>query len=99
MHPGRSSTARSANGLSPAWRRASLATRIFAMSIDAANMGFGPYDPALKPMWGDPYDVAAIDALSELLAGAAMDGRREFQNPISWRILSRMIGHVLHAVE
>jgi histidine ammonia-lyase len=79
-------------------RRADLMTRVFALSIDAANLGFAPYDPALKPIWGDPYDVAALEALSGLLAGATTEGRREHQPPISWRILTRMVGHVFHTV-
>jgi histidine ammonia-lyase len=80
-------------------RRAELATRVFALSVDAANLGLDPYDPALKPVWGDPYDHAAIDALGPLLAGATTAGRRRHQSPISWRILARMLGHMLHAVE
>jgi histidine ammonia-lyase len=79
-------------------RRAELVTRVFALSVDAANLGLDPYDPALKPMWGDPYDCAAIDALAPLLVGATTAGRRTHQSPISWRILARMLGHLLHTV-
>jgi histidine ammonia-lyase len=80
-------------------RRAELATRVFALSVDAANLGLDPYDPALKPMWGDRWDGAAIDALAPLLAGATTESRRRHQSPISWRILARMLGHLLHAVD
>jgi histidine ammonia-lyase len=80
-------------------RRAGLLTRVFALSVDAANLALDPYDPALKPMWGDPYDGAAIDVLAPLLAGATTAGRRRHQSPISWRILARMIGHLLHTVD
>jgi histidine ammonia-lyase len=80
-------------------RRARLVTRLFALSVDAANLGLDPYDPALKPMWGDPYDCAAIDALAPLLAGGTTAGRRRHQSPISWRILARMLGHLLHTVD
>jgi histidine ammonia-lyase len=80
-------------------RRADLATRVFALSVDAANLGLDPYDRALKPVWGDPYDCAAIDALAPLLAGATTAGRRRHQSPIAWRILARMLGHLLHTVD
>jgi histidine ammonia-lyase len=80
-------------------RRADLVTRVSALSVDAANLGVDPYDPALKPVWGDPYDCAAIDALAPLLADATTAGRRRHQSPISWRILARMVGHVLHTVD
>jgi histidine ammonia-lyase len=53
-------------------------------------------------MMGDTHLAAAIDALSGLLEGAPMAGRRTHQNPISWRILAPMIGQgirTLAAVE
>jgi histidine ammonia-lyase len=83
-------------------RRLDIITRSFALSIDAGWMSLDPYDPALKDMMGDTHLAAAIDALSGLLEGAPMAGRRTHQNPISWRILAPMIGHVfgtLAAVE
>jgi histidine ammonia-lyase len=79
-------------------RRTEIVTRTFALSIDAAFMALDPYDPVLKEMMGDEHEAAAIDALHELLEGAQMDGRRTFQNPISWRILARMLGHVFRTV-
>lgn len=83
-------------------RRTEIVTRAFALSIDAALMGFDPYDPALSRVMGDEHEAAALRALSRLLEGAQLSGRRSFQNPISWRILSRMLGHLrrtLAAVE
>ncbi len=79
-------------------RRAQLATRVFALSIDAANMGLDPYDPALKPLLGDPHESDAIDRLQALLAGVGTEGRRDYQAPISWRILTRMLGQMLRVV-
>jgi histidine ammonia-lyase len=79
-------------------RRTLLVTRTFALSIDAGMMGLDPYDPALKEMTGDEHEATAIDELGSLLAGTLIDGRREFQNPISWRILTRMIGHAFRTV-
>ena len=79
-------------------RRTEIVTQTFALSIDAAFMALDPYDAALKEMMGDEHEAAAIDALSGLLAGAQTTGRRTFQNPISWRILARMLGHLLRTV-
>jgi histidine ammonia-lyase len=61
-------------------------------------MGLGPYDPALKEMMGDEHQATAIDALSGLLLGAEKAGRRTHQNPISWRILAPMLGHIYRTV-
>ena len=74
-------------------RRTKIVMQTFALSIDAAWMGLDPYDPLLTQMMGDEHEAAAIDALSGLLDGAEMAGRRTFQNPISWRIVARMLGH------
>jgi histidine ammonia-lyase len=79
-------------------RRTEIVTRSFALSIDAASMALDPYDSALKEMMGDEHQATAIDALSELLHGAQTAGRRTHQNPISWRILAPMLGHVYRTV-
>ena len=79
-------------------RRTEVVTRSFALSIDAAWMGLDPYDPALKEMMGDEHQATAIDALSGLLIGAETAGRRTHQNPISWRILAPMLGHMFRTV-
>lgn len=81
-----------------AGRRAQLATKVFALSIDAANMGLDPYDPALKSLLGEAHESAAIDCLQALLAGVSTKGRRDYQAPISWRILTRMLGQMLRVV-
>jgi histidine ammonia-lyase len=49
-------------------------------------------------MMGDDHQANAVDALSGLLRGADMAGRRTHQNPISWRILAPMVGHVFRTV-
>lgn len=77
------------------WR---LAGKVLALSLDAANLGFGPHDPALKPLLNDRFEAETIDCLNEDLAGATIEGRREFQSPISWRIITRMLGQVRRAV-
>jgi histidine ammonia-lyase len=79
-------------------RRTRLVTLAFALSIDAAWMGLDPYDRSLNEMMGDEHEAAAIDALSGMLAGAETSGRRTYQNPISWRIVARMLGHMFRTV-
>jgi histidine ammonia-lyase len=79
-------------------RRAHLALRVLALSLDAANMGLGPLDPALKPLLRDPHENAAIDALQADLTGVETLGRRQHQAPISWRIVTRMAGQMLRVV-
>jgi histidine ammonia-lyase len=79
-------------------RRTEIVTKTFCLSIDAALMGLDPYDTALKAMMGDEHEAAAIDTLSRLLQGAETTGRRSYQNPISWRIVARMLGHLFRTV-
>ena len=80
-------------------RRWRLAVRVFALSIDAGNMGLNPYDPVLIPLLDDACEAETITALAEDLAGVTEEGRRPFQSPISWRIVTRMAGQALRAVE
>jgi histidine ammonia-lyase len=79
-------------------RRWRLAARVLALSLDAANMGFDAHDGAIKPLLNDPCESETFDRLNEDLAGAAMAGRREYQSPISWRIVPRMLGQTLRVV-
>jgi len=79
-------------------RRAAVASAVFALSIDAASMGLAPYDPALKPILNDAHESRAIDRLSTLLAGVSREGRRDYPAPISWRVLTRMLGQMYRVV-
>jgi histidine ammonia-lyase len=79
-------------------RRAHLALRVLALSLDAANMGLDPLDPALKPLLRDPFEAEAIDRMQADLAGVTTEGRRQYQAPISWRIVTRMAGQLLRVV-
>ena len=72
--------------------RLTNATRIFALSVEAAGFGFEPYDPAWKDLFGDPHETAAIDALQCLFADTPQQERRSYQAPISWRTLVRVLG-------
>lgn len=79
-------------------RRAAVASAVFALSVDAGSMGLAPYDPALKPILNDRHESQAIDRLAALLSGVEMAGRRDYQAPISWRVLTRMLGQMYRVV-
>ena len=72
------------------------ATQIFALSTWAANMPLEPYDPAWKSLFDDPFEADAIDALNSLFA--TNTSARNYQAPISWRILVRVLGTSYRAV-
>ena len=38
---------------------------MFALSIEAFKAPLEAYDPALKELWGDPYEAMALDALDD----------------------------------
>ena len=73
-------------------RRLALAHKVFALSFEAMAAPLEHIDPALKALWGDPYEAAALDTLGHWLAGVADDGRRPYQAPVSYRILPRLLG-------
>ncbi len=73
-------------------RRLALAHKIFALSVEAMAAPLAHYDPALKALWGDPYEAAATDILGHWLSGVPTAGRRPYQAPVSYRILPRLLG-------
>jgi histidine ammonia-lyase len=77
-------------------RRLDLAHRVFALSIEAFRAPLEHYDAALEALWGDPHEAAALRGLRGFLAGAG-DGRRNFQAPVSYRIVPRVLGHAHRA--
>ncbi|MSP83671.1 MAG: histidine ammonia-lyase [Alphaproteobacteria bacterium] len=79
-------------------RRWRLAIRVLALSLDAANMSLDPQDARLKPILNDACESEAIDRLNEDLAGVTVAGRRDYQSPISWRVVTRMAGQTLRVV-
>ncbi len=79
-------------------RRARVAGAVFALSADAANFSQDPWDPDLKPLIKDAHECEAIDLLQGFLAGGEALGRARWQPPISWRSLTRMLGHMLRTV-
>jgi histidine ammonia-lyase len=79
-------------------RRLELASRVFALSVEAFNAPLAAYDPALKGFWGDRYEGEAIDALNRHLKGARVASRRSYQAPVSYRVLPRILGQAYRAV-
>lgn len=73
-------------------RRLALIEPVFALSIEAFRAPLEHYDAALEELWGDPHEAAALAGLRRLLAGAG-DGRRNYQAPVSYRIVPRILGH------
>ena len=78
--------------------RLRLAEAVFALSVEAIGAPLEAYDPALRDLWGDPYETAALDVFAALLSGASVEGRRPFQAPVSWRILPRVLGQAHRGV-
>jgi histidine ammonia-lyase len=78
-------------------RRLQLALKTFALSIEAFRAPLEHYDAALDALWGDPGEAAALRALRRLLTGAG-SGRRNYQAPVSYRIVPRILGQAYRAV-
>ncbi|MEQ9174527.1 MAG: aromatic amino acid lyase, partial [Alphaproteobacteria bacterium] len=79
-------------------RRLELVEKVFALSIEGLAAPLEAYDPALKPLWADPHEGAALDGLNRWLKGVPRKGRRTYQAPVSWRILPRVLGQAHRAV-
>lgn len=77
-------------------RRLRLAFKTFALSIDAFKAPLEHYDAALDALWGDKDEAAALQALRAYLLGTA-DDRRNYQAPVSYRIVPRVLGHAHRA--
>ncbi|AYG62500.1 aromatic amino acid lyase [Rhizobium jaguaris] len=78
-------------------RRLRLVEQVFALSIEAFRAPIEHYDAALDGLWGDEHEAAALRALRDLLKGAGT-GRRNYQAPVSYRIVPRVLGHAHRAV-
>jgi histidine ammonia-lyase len=77
-------------------RRVELAVKTFALSIEAFRAPLEHYDEALELLWGDPDEAAVLRSLRRHLVGAG-DGRRNYQAPVSYRIVPRILGHAHRA--
>src|SRR3984957_509322 len=78
-------------------RRLKRIIEVFALSIEAFRAPIEHYDRALEELWGDEHEAAAPKALRELLDGGA-DHRRNYQAPVSYRIVPRVVGQAFRSV-
>jgi histidine ammonia-lyase len=78
-------------------RRLGLVEHVLALSIEAFRAPMEHYDAALDQLWGDDHEAAALQALRRLLKGAGTE-RRNYQAPVSYRIVPRVLGHAHRAV-
>lgn len=78
-------------------RRVAMAHKVFALSIEAFRAPLEHYDAALDGLWGDAHEAAALRGLRQFLVGAG-DGRRNYQAPVSYRIVPRVLGHAHRAL-
>jgi histidine ammonia-lyase len=77
-------------------RRLQLAIETFALSIEAFRAPLEHYDEALESLWGDKDEAAVLRSLRRYLGSGA--GRRNYQAPVSYRIVPRILGHAHRAV-
>jgi histidine ammonia-lyase len=78
-------------------RRLKRIVEIFALSIEAFRAPIEHYDAALEALWGDAHEAAALEGLRNLLEEGSGE-RRNYQAPVSYRIVPRVIGHAFRAV-
>ncbi|CAN5165746.1 hypothetical protein BH10PSE7_BH10PSE7_10350 [soil metagenome] len=74
-----------------------MAEKVFALSIEAFRAPLEHYDAALESLWGDEHETAALRGLREFLVDAR-GGRRNYQAPVSYRIVPRVLGHAHRAL-
>jgi histidine ammonia-lyase len=77
-------------------RRLALAHKTFALSIEAFRAPLEHYDAALDQLWNDEHEAAALQGLRGYLAEGSEE-RRNYQAPVSYRILPRVLGHAHRA--
>ncbi len=78
-------------------RRLRLIEQVFALSIEALGAPVEHYDAALEELWGDEHETAALRGLRACLEGGGTQ-RRNYQAPVSFRIVPRVLGHAHRAV-
>jgi histidine ammonia-lyase len=92
------SAALGADAAITARRRLALATKVFALSVEAYSAPLGAYDEALIAYTQNPHEKRALGALRRCLAGARDDRRLPHQAPVSWRILPTLLAAAEEAV-
>lgn len=78
-------------------RRLRRAEQVFALSIEAFRAPLEHYDAALETLWGDEHEAAALSGLRNLLEGGT-NQRRNYQAPVSFRIVPRVLGQAHRAL-
>jgi histidine ammonia-lyase len=78
-------------------RRVHMAGKVFALSIEAFRAPLEHYDAALDELWNDEHEAIALKALRELLVGAG-SGRRNYQAPVSYRVVPKVLGQAHRAL-
>ncbi|HEV8391208.1 MAG TPA: aromatic amino acid lyase [Dongiaceae bacterium] len=78
-------------------RRLGVAEQALALSIEAFGAPLEHYDEALDTLWGDEHEAASLRNLRRLLPATAQ-GRRNYQAPVSYRIVPRVLGHAHRAL-
>ena len=77
-------------------RRLQLAIETFALSIEAFRAPLEHYDEALEALWGDRGRGGSPALVAQL--PRRVGGRRNYQAPVSYRIVPRILGHAHRAV-
>jgi histidine ammonia-lyase len=80
-----------------AGRRLALAHQVFALSAEAILAPLEAYSTPLEDAWGDEHETAALRELRRNLQEGASE-RRDYQSPVSYRILPRVLGQAHRAV-
>ncbi len=78
-------------------RRLRRAEQVFALSIEAFRAPLEHYDAALETLWGDEHEATALSGLRTLLEGGTNE-RRNYQAPVSFRIVPRVLGQAYRAL-
>jgi histidine ammonia-lyase len=78
-------------------RRVDMAGKVFALSIEAFHAPLEHYDAALDGLWNDKHEAMALRALRKLLVGAG-SGRRNYQAPVSYRVVPKVLGQAYRAL-
>ena len=76
----------------------SLATQIFALSVDAYAAPLTPYSASLVRYARNPHEKRALRNLRWWFKTSSHHGRIAHQAPVSWRILPAVLGAVEEAV-
>jgi histidine ammonia-lyase len=79
-------------------RRITLAERIFALSVEAAECPAAHFEARLGDHWPDPYYRQSLGHLHTLLADSKRN-QLKHQAPTSWRVLPNVLGGALQALE